>query len=55
LIGPETGGALYSIFAVAANCITRRLLSFVAVVPGCLALVTYVSLVTFGRRFLFYR
>jgi TRAP-type C4-dicarboxylate transport system permease small subunit len=48
-------GALFSILAVAANDIDPRLLPFVAVVLGCLAIVTYVPVVTLGLRDLVYR
>jgi len=50
LIGRGPGGALFSILAVAANCITPRLRTFVAVVPGCLAVVRYVPVVSLGLR-----
>ena len=50
MIGPGPGGALFSIHAVAANCITARLRNFVDVVPGCVAVVRYVPIVSFELR-----
>ena len=50
LIGPGLSGALFSILAVAANCITARLRNFVDVVPGCVAVVRYVPIVSFELR-----
>jgi len=55
LIGPGPSGALFSILAVAANRITPRLRTFVAVVPGCLAVVRYVPVVSLGLRDLVHR
>jgi hypothetical protein len=55
LIGPGLGGALFAILAVAASCITPRLRTFVAVVPGCLAVVRYVPVVSLGLRDLVHR
>lgn len=50
LIGRGPSGALFSVLAVAANCITARLRTFVAVVPGCVAVVRCVPIVSFELR-----